>query len=217
MRLSPHIALILFIFMTFITGKDASAQDILSSTGSSTRSYSYLEVQYLTNVDQSTPFVVTGLLDLSRGFALTGQYTNQSEQLISDSADLTGEARTDLFILGLLYHNRIGLVPNTDWFVELGLGHLQLDVDTSIVEISQGVLIGRAVGGFRHTFSERVEAQVSAEALYADGTDVTNESIDLTVSATAVFRVLSFFDLALSVNEVPSANIFGLGFRFTWF
>lgn len=202
--------------LSALLANPSSAQDILSSTGVSTRSYNYIEVEYLTNVDQDTPFLINGLLDISRGFALTGRYTNQREQLISDSASFSGEASTDLFTVGLLYHNRLLALSNTDWFVEAGLGRLELDVNTEAVQISQGINLGRLAGGIRQTVTERLEVELSTVYLYAASTDITNETGDLTVSARGVFRVARNFDVALSFTEVPSVNIVGLGFRFTW-
>jgi len=199
-----------------LLANQSNAQDILSSTGVSTRSYNYVEVEYLTNVDQDTPFLINGLLDISRGFSITGRYTNQREQLVSDSASFSGEASTDLFTIGLLYHNRLFRLPNTDWFVEAGIGRLQLDVDTEAVQISQGINLVRLAGGVRQTLTERLEVEVSTNFLHAADTDVTNETQDLTVAARGVYRVTRNFDVALSLTEVPSVNIVGLGFRFTW-
>lgn len=202
--------------MTVITGNLAQAQDILSSTGSSTRRYNYVELQFLTNVDQSNPFLVTGLLDLTRGFALTGQFTNQREQLISDEPNLNGEAGTDLFTVGLLYRNQLFSFQNSDWFVEGAAGRLQLEVDTPAAQITQGILILRGSGGIRQTLTERLELELSGDVLFAEATAVTNSSTDVTVSATAVYRVVRFIDVALSINEVPNTNIVGLGLRVTW-
>ncbi len=216
MHVTLRDGLLTLVFMSAITGKTATAQDILASTGVSTRSYNYAEIQYLTNVDQSNPFLVTGLVDLTRGFALKGQYTNQREKLISDSADLTGDARTDLFTLGVLYHNRLRGFSDTDWFAEVAAGRLQLQVDTPLVKITQGVLIGQVAAGIRHTLTERIELEVSVDAVHAKATSVTNSSTDLTVSAIGIYRVMRNFDIALSINEVPSTNILGIGLRFTW-
>jgi len=211
LRLLPAVVLV-----SAITGNTASAQDILSSTGVSTRSYNYAELQYLTNVNQSNPFLATGLLDISRGFALTGQYTNQQEKLISDNELLNGSARTDVFYVGLLYHNQLFQLPDTDWFAEAAVGRLQVDFDTTAIKVVQGIFISRFGGGARHTLSERAEVEVSGEAVYVESSAVTRESLDVTVSATAVYRVLQNIDIALSLNEVPSANIFALGVRLTW-
>lgn len=204
------------LLLCALIANPTKAQDILASTGVSTRSYNYVEVEYLTNVDQDSPFLINGLLDISRGFALTGRYTNQREQLISDSPILSGEASTDVFLIGLLYHTQLLNLSSTDWFAEVGVGRLQLDVDTEAVQITQGINLFRLAGGVRQTVTERLEIELSADFFFVASTDVTNQSEDFTVSARGVFRVARNFDLALSLTEVPSANILGLGFRFTW-
>lgn len=216
MRFLAIKALLMVIFLTLITGTQAQAQDILSSTGSSTRRYNYVEVQFLTNVDQSNPFLVTGLVDIAYGFAFIGQFTNQREQLISDEPNLNGEASTDLFTLGVLYRNRLFRFKETDWFVEAAAGNLQLEVDTPAAQITQNILILRGSGGVRQTLTERLELELSGDVLFAEQTAVTNSSTDVTVSATAVYRLFRNFDIALSLNEVPNTNIVGVGLRVTW-
>ncbi len=211
-----HTTLSTLLLLCAFASHSAKAQDILASTGVSTRSYSYVEVEYLANVDQDFPFLINGLLDISRGFAITGRYTNQRAQLVSDSEALSGEARSDLFTVGLLYHNQFLNFSNTDWFAEVGAGRLQLNVETNLADITQGINLFRLAGGVRHTLSERLEVELSTDFLLAAATDITNQSSDLTVSARGVYRVTRNFDLALSFTEVPNANNIGLGFRFTW-
>jgi len=65
------------ILLSAFSVGNVSAQDIFRSAAQSTRSYNYIEAQYLANVDQISPFFVKGLLDLNGSFALTGRYTNQ--------------------------------------------------------------------------------------------------------------------------------------------
>ena len=74
----------------------------------------------------------------------------------------------------------------------------------------------RLAGGVRQTVTERLELELATDFLCAAETDVTNQSTDLTVSARGIFRVTKNFDVALSLTEVPSANIVGLGLRFTF-
>lgn len=202
------------ILLSALISNPLAAQDILSSTGVSTRSYNYVEVEYLTNVSQDAPFLINGFLDISRGFAISGRYTNQSAQLNLVSDDL--EISTDQFTLGLLYRNQLLGLSNTDWFAEVGIGRLQVQIDSNAIRATQGVNLFRLSGGLRRTITERLEVELATNFLLTQSDGFVNEVQDLTVSARGVYRVGKNFDVALSLIEVPNANLVGLGFRFTW-
>lgn len=211
-----HRGLISTFLFSALVANQADAQDILASTGVSTRSYSYIEAEYVVNSDQETPIIINGLVDIARGFALTGRYTNQRDQFTSDVDSFSGDATLDLFTVGLLYHNQLFELKNTDWFAEIGVGRLQLQVDTEAVKLTQGINVALLSGGVRHTVTERLELELATNFLIAQQTDVSNQNTDFTVSARGVFRVTRNFDVALSLTEVPTANIIGLGLRFTF-
>ena len=202
----------LFTIFTLTASAPLWSQDLLGSTGSTTRSYSFVEVQYLPDLDADLPLLATIVVDVADSISVTGQYLKQSTSLIEPETqvefDLDGEALS----IGLLYHQTLDAISDSDWVAGLSLGRVRAEGSAlnGLVTAKSSEEFQEGYIGIRRTMTNTIEAEFGLTALRLDGdTDVTGEF-------RAVFRIRPSLDIALALNEIGEADLFGVGFRYTW-
>lgn len=190
----------------------AWAQDLLRSTGSSARSYNYVEAQYLVNVDLDAPIFATAQVAIDDHYSLIAAFNKVDESGQEQGVSVTIEA-TEIS-LGIAYHDLLSALPDTDWVVALSYGQVDFAIDASndvnSVSVSDKEDFFEAYAGLRRSISDRLEAEAGLSMVYLDGD--TTGSGDLTL----VYRVAERLDLALGLNGVTEEDTVGIGLRLTW-
>lgn len=195
----------------------AISQDLFSSTNSTVHSYSYVEVQYLLDVDAKPPLLASLLLDVSDHWSLKAEYLNQdfgnvAAQFGLDPNRVQLLASAQALGIGGLYHQPLAQIDQTDWIAGFMLGRIEIVGEAPAINRSTREAQGfqEFYAGLRRTFSSRLEGEAALNLLHTDG------EVDLTVDVKFVFRVINSIDLALAGNELGGADIIGIGLRYTW-
>lgn len=186
-----------------------AAQDVFGSTGSSSRSYSYIEFQYLTNVDTDTPIYIIALLALNDRLSLSAEYLQQSDSVVIEGFDV--DATADGTSVGLLYHRPFNRFEDTDWVAGLAIGKITAEASADALGLTEKTddNFQQAYLGLRKTLSERLEGEVGIRLTRIDSTDTSGD-------VRLVYRLAESIDVALGVQDVPDENFLGIGFRYTW-
>lgn len=200
------------IALPMMAGTHVRAQDLLGSTGSTTRSYSYFEVQYLPELDADLPLLANLVVDITDSISVRAEYLKQATTIVEPSSGLEIDFDGEALSLGLLYHQPLAAIADSDWVVGLSLGRVSAEgsafgglLTTEVSDNTQ-----EAYAGIRRTMTDKIEGEAGLTALRVSGdTDVTG---DLRV----VFRVRPSVDVALALNEIGEGDFFGIGFRYTW-
>lgn len=190
----------------------AWAQDLLRSTGSSARSYNYVEAQYLVNVDLDAPILATAQVALNDRFSLIAVFNKLDESGTEQNVSVNVEA-TEIS-LGLSYHDLFQFLPATDWVAALSYGQVDYSIDASdtvnTLTVSDKDDFFEAYAGLRHSVNDRLEAEAGLSLVHLEGN--TDTSGDLTL----VYRVAERLDVALGLNGVTEEDTVGIGLRLTW-
>lgn len=186
------------------------AQDLVSSVNSVTRSYNYVEIQYLPEVDADLPILAIAVIDINDNWSLRGEYTKLDIDLGDDSVDFNAVG----YSLGVLYHKPLAAMSNSDWVAGLSFGKIDLEIDyiyldepiTGTTDFQEGYL------GIRRTLTPQLEGEVGVTAYH----DEDDSDISFSGDLKLVFRVRPSLDIALSLNEIGEGDLFGFGLRYTW-
>lgn len=183
------------------------AQDLFRSTGTSTRSYNYIEAQYLFELDIDVPVLATFLIDIDESLSLTAEYFTISQILTFNGEDFDVDATTA--IAGLLYHRPLSREKNIDWFVAMSVGREEAMVSARGQTLKDATRKHVGLLGLRLTISAGLEAEAAVRVQQVVSTDVTAE-------LKVVYRVAGNFDIALGARDVSNADLLGIGLRYTW-
>ena len=203
-----HLAKLLAAILVVTICTPVFSQDVLRSTGTSARSYNYLEGQYLTNVDTDTPLVLTLLVDLAGSLSLIAKYIKVTASIVEQGIDVKGSAVSKS--IGIVYHQPLEALDQTDWVIELSTGKQEITVSLQGQSLSDSGSVQEVYLGLRRTLADRVEGELGARRWKAgDTAEVTGE-------AKVVYRYAESLDIAFGLREITESNIFGIGLRYTW-
>ncbi|MCK5923158.1 MAG: hypothetical protein KAG66_19620 [Methylococcales bacterium] len=183
------------------------AQDLFKSTGTSTRSYNYIEAQYLFELDIDVPFLATFSIDIDESLSITAEYFTISQILTFNGEDFDVDASTA--IVGLLYHRPLSRQRNIDWFAAMSVGREEAMVSAGGQTLKDTTPKHVGLVGLRQSISARLEAEAAVRVQQVVSTDVS-------VEFKVVYRVAGNFDIALGARDVSDADLLGIGLRYTW-
>lgn len=196
------------------TAVPGQAQDLVSSVNSVTRSYNYVEIQYLPEIEADLPILAIAVIDLNDNWSLRAEYT----KLDAGEEDLF-ELEASSSSLGVLYHKPLAAISNSDWVAGLMIGKVDIEIDSPIFEqtlegssnFQEGYL------GIRRTLMPALEGEVGLTAYRSEDENGEND-ITFEGDLKVVYRVLTSLDVALSLSEIgiSDGNLFGFGLRYTW-
>jgi len=169
---------ILFI----LSSSQLHAQDLLSSTGNATRSYSFVEFQYLPELADDTdglPLLLNAIAAITDRISLTGEYQrvgNNASNAAGDTAKLEGENLQG----GFLYHQEFPFLADSDWVAGLSVGRTRLEAERTrnsdgLRETAESTVNFQEVyAGLRRSFTDKIEGEAGL-TVYRDrnDTDVT--------------------------------------------
>jgi len=195
------------------------AQDLLSSTGTATRSYSFVEFQYLPEIAKDTdelPIRLSLIAAVTDSISLTGRY-QQAAFADSDNAGNALTAEIESIQGGVLYHQEFPYLADSDWVAGLSVGRN----DSTLRATTNGVTVGggeatinfqEAYVGLRRSFTDKIEGEAGLVVFR------TREDTDVSGSIRVVYRLLDPVDIAVAVNEIggDADELFGIGLRYTW-
>ena len=203
----------------FMLSAPVYAQDLFSSTNSTTHSYNYLEAQYLVGVDASPPVLATLLLDVTDNASFKAEYLSQDFGDVGARLGLlSGQvvlAEARLLSIGGLYHQPLPMIDQSDWIAGLMFGRAEVEVEAPSIGVKadDAYSFQEIYAGLRKTLGPRLEGEASVN-FYRD-----SNSTDVTADVKLVYRVATSFDIALAGNELgggEGSNILGIGLRYTW-
>jgi hypothetical protein len=183
------------------------AQDLFKSTGTSTRSYNYIEAQYLLELDIDVPVLATFLIDIDESLSLTAEYFTVSDIVNFEGVDVDVDASTAT--AGLLYHRPLSRAKNVDWFVAMSIGREEAMVSAGGQTLKDAKRKHVGLVGLRQSISAKLEAEAAVRVQQVNTTDVT-------VDFKVVYRVAGNFDIALGARDVSDTDLLGVGLRYTW-
>lgn len=187
------------------------AQDLLRSTGVATRSYNYVEIQYLVDMEASPPLLATLVMDITDSLSFRGEYLNQSFNISDPESGLAFDADAEALSVGVLYHQRLDAMENTDWVAGFMVGRAEVEGRFLGISAKETNNFQEAYLGIRRTLSSELEFEVGANFYRGDDGD-----IDPTADVKLVLRIQPSIDIALAGNEIGEADILGIGLRYTW-
>lgn len=193
-----------------VVAAPVQAQDLVSSVNSVTRSYNYVEIQYLPDVDADLPILAIAVIDINDNWSLRGEYTKLDIDLGDDSVDFDAVA----YSVGVLYHKPLVAMSNSDWVAGLSLGRIDLEIDYAFLDepITGSVDFQEGYLGIRRTLTPKLEGEAGVTAYH----DEDESDISLEGDLKLVYRVRPSLDIALSLNEIGEGDLFGFGLRYTW-
>ena len=195
------------------------SQDLFESNVSTTRSYNYLELQYLFNVDASPPLMATLLLGVSRNWSLKAEYSTRDETellptLQGDADSVRIDVESQSGSIGALFHTAVPAIDHTDFIVGLMFGRTEIKGEVLSDFLNFTVDDSRAFQeahvGFRRSFLPTLEGEIAVN--YRRESDDSETTADITL----VFRALEFFDVAFAGNQLGGEQTLGIGLRYTW-
>lgn len=214
------------------------AQDLFKSTGTSTRSYNYIEAQYLFDTVINVPILATLLLDIDESISITAEYLKQSDSVLfedfDDDGDVNVDAESTSAMIGLLYHQPLSRQRNIDWVAAVSVGQVEAMAAARGVSLKSTARTHVGYFGLRQSISARLEAEIGARIVQRDATKATvgvpdnipfdpdtvdtriAGATDVLVDLKVVYRIAGFFDIALGVQGVSEGDLLGIGFRYTW-
>ncbi|MFK7853996.1 MAG: hypothetical protein AB8B79_07785 [Granulosicoccus sp.] len=200
------------ITLPMMAGSHAWAQDLLGSTGSTTRSYSYFEVQYLPELDTDLPLLANLVVDITDSISVRAEYLKQASTLIDAGTGLEIDFDGEALSLGLLYHQPLAAIADSDWVAGLSFGRVRVEGSfaNGLFNVETSDDFQEAYAGIRRTLSDKVEGEAGITAFRILG------DTDFTGDLRIVFRVRPSVDVALALNEIGEGDLFGIGFRYTW-
>ena len=197
----------------------AFPQDLFDSTVSTTRSYSYLELQYLFDVDASPPVMATLLLGVSSNWSLMAEYfkldeTESLSTLQGDPESVRIDVESQSVSIGALFHTALPAIDRTDFIAGFKFGRTDIEGEVSSdflnFTIDDSRTFQEAYLGFRRSFFPTLEGEVTVNYLRE------SDDSETTADITLVFRALEFFDVALAGSQLGGEEIFGIGLRYAW-
>lgn len=209
----------LLAIVTLSICSESLSQDLFESTNSTTRSYSYLELKYLFNVEASPPLMATLLLGVSGNWSLKADYwTSDETELLTNLQGGSEPVRLDVesrsFSIGAMFHASLPSIADTDWIAGLMVG--QIDLTGGVVSefldftVDDSSTFQEVYLGVRRSFLPQLEGEVTVNYLIKPDDRVTTADI------TMVYRALEFVDVALAGNSLGEDEVFGVGLRYTW-
>ena len=203
-----HLAKLLAAILVVTICTPVFAQDVLRSTGTSARSYNYLEGQYLTNVDTDTPLVLTLLVDLAGSLSLVAKYIKVTASVAEQGIEVSGSAVSKS--IGIVYHQSLEALDQTDWVVEFSAGKQEVTLSIPGQSVSDTGSFQEVYLGLRRTLTDGIEGELGARRWKADG------DAEVTGEAKLVYRYAESLDIAFGLREITESNIIGIGLRYTW-
>ena len=197
----------------------ALSQDLFESTNSASRNYSYLELQYLFDVDASPPIMATFLLGISTHWSLKAEYFTQDETeslstLQGDPESVRIDVESQSVSIGGLFHTALPVFDQTDFIAGLMFGRTEIEGEVSSdflnFTVDDSNTFQEVSLGLRRPFLPTLEGEVTVNYLRE------SDDSETTADITLVFRALKFLDIALAGNQLGGKNILGLGLRYTW-
>ena len=212
--------------LALLSGGRAQAQDLFSSTNTTTHSYNFVEAQYLVGIDASPPVLASVLLDVWHNWSIKGEFLRQdfgnvAELVGLDSSLFDVNAELTAISVGGLYHQPLSILRQSDWIAGflIGWGEGVVESEQLAVDRKDRFSFQEVYAGFRKTLAARLEGELTLNYLRSPGADTNEFSADVKL----VYRVVRSFDVALSGNTLGGdglsgndGNILGIGFRYTW-
>lgn len=214
--MSRYSTLILSI-LSLMGSSHLQAQDLLGSTGSVTRSYSYVEFQYLPEIADDTdglPVLLDIVVAVTDTISLTGGYQLAAASASNAAGDVTAAVQVQSLTVGVSYHQELTALANSDWVAELSLGRNEVKAsrnERGDVTSAQGSSNFQfAYAGIRRSFTDKLEGEV--------GITVERNEVDTEVTGEirAVYRLMDPIDIAVAFNDIGETDLFGIGLRYTW-
>lgn len=191
-----------------------SAQDVFQ-TGQTDRSYNYFQAVYLLNQSAEFPFLFNLHLNVYPNFTLQAEYANLSVKntRTADGIEYTQKDELEVGNIGVGYHLASQRWNRIDWLASLR--YQQAKLVESVQNEGKRTTTSDSLSlelGLRASITPKLETQAVIAGFYSDNEIKNEEKIDL----TAVYRVLTHFDVALGVRNVSDTPIFNIGFRYSW-
>lgn len=214
----PRFTLLILSILSLVGSANLHAQDLFGSTGSTTRSYSYVEAQWLTNLDtDGVPLRANILVAITDSISISGEYFSQSGVVPFLGTDV--EIEVEQISAGLVYHRPFTFIENSDWVVGLSLGQVRANLRAANADRSVSVKtedpIQQLYVGIRRSIVDKLEGEVGINVVRSE------EDTSAVGSVRFVYRVLPAIDIALALNDIGADddrqdNLLGIGLRYTW-
>lgn len=196
------------------------AQDLFDSTNTATRSYNFVELQYITDMDVDLPLLANISVAVTDSISFVGVYTKTDVDVDDDDTDgITLDAGVESFGIGLEYHNTFNYFSDTDWVAGLIVGQARIDLSASAVdEFGQDIGIQiedtssfqQASLGLRRTLTAKFEGEAGLSLFR------TSDDSEVTGFAQVVYRLIPAVDIAISLTDITEQDLVGIGLRYTW-
>lgn len=198
-----------------VASSPSQAQDLVGSANSVTRSYNYVELQYLPEMDNDLPILALAVVDLNDNWSLRGEYLRQEET--DNSLGVAIDAEAIGYSIGLLYHQPLQAMENSDWVAGLMIGRIEIEVtsDLLVERLTEEIDFQEFYLGIRRTLSPELEGEIGLNAYRGEEPDGSNDT-SISGDLKLVYRIRPSLDIALSLNEIGETDLLGIGLRYTW-
>ncbi len=184
------------------------AQDVFRSVGKSSKSYRYVEAQYLIDSGVDNPYIASAYYSISDNVALRFSYFRYAGvvpvegQLVNAALERT--------LVGAVYYKPFVYLSETDWIAGLDIGREVISARLGAARASLSDTAIQGYLGLRKSVGPKLEVQGGVNVVNANGD--TNDSIDV----VAVYRIGEFLDAAVGVLGVGDIDQVGIGLRYTF-
>lgn len=207
----------------------AHAQDVFQ-TGQTARNYNYIQLTYLVNRRKyELPILLNAQISISQNFTLLGEFVSFDEkrqETASNGVLLDIEGKDSIIRAGLGFHLASKRWSRIDWFSELLFEQYKSSITVAgtviaIPPATQNVTTSQSSKtqsdsivarlGVRGSITPSFEVQAAISTAYTDK-DFYAEQLNL----TAVYRVTSQIDVAISALDATDNPNYNFGFRYNW-
>lgn len=202
--------------LALASSTNLQAQDLFGSANSVTRSYNYVEAQYLPGMDVDLPVAATIVVSVTDQWSIWGQYIQADNDSAGGELGLGEATAADISVsamsLGLLYHSSFQMFADTDWVAGFAVGRVETEGNVPVFSLryESTTTVQEAYLGLRRTLAPKLEGEIGLDVLRSDG------DFDTTGIVKVVYRVLPAIDIALGLNDIGEEDTFGIGLRYTW-
>ena len=210
-----------FSVILSVVSTAATAQDIMSEAGGTTRSYSYIEGFYLLNLDDAdglpdntdvdNPILFRASIGLTEHFSIRGEFTNQTSTTATEFG-FDAESDVQNYELLVRYRNTLPILPDTDWIAGLGYQRTTVNVEGAGMTFDETFNDFTANLGLRYTIIPKAEIEIGINFIRpTDGGSISGVG-----EAALVYRVVPSLDIALGGISLTENNSYGIGVRYNW-
>ena len=211
-----------FSVILSVVSTAATAQDIMSEAGGTTRSYSYIEGFYLLNLDDAdglpdntdvdNPILFRASIGLTEHFSLRGEFTNLTATTSFPDLGFDAESDVQNYEILLRYRDTLPILPDTDWIAGLGFQRTTTNVEGAGMTFDESFNDYTANLGLRYTITPKTEFEIGINFIRpTDGGSISGVG-----EAALVYRIVPSLDIALGGISLTENNSYGIGLRYNW-